>query len=262
MLSREVSIPSLSFLCSYDAQKLTRLIASLLSVGEETDHKFNIALLKGGMGKNTKKGRELRADIAAGKVDIVVGTHALLSNGMSFHDLGLLTIDEEQRFGVNQKERLKLICNCVDVLTLSATPIPRTLQMSLSGIRDTSTIRSPPPMRKPTISYVQEFEENLIRDAIERELNRGGQCFYVVPRISQLEEAEKMIRKVIPELRIIQAHGRMPRGNAEENVAAFAEGNYDLLLATTVIENGVDIPRVNTIIIQNAQVSDPICYLS
>ena len=225
----------------------------LKRMGEDTDHEFNIALLKGGMGKNTKKGRELRADIAEGKVDIIVGTHALLSNGLMFHDLGLLTIDEEQRFGVNQKERLKLICNCVDVLTLSATPIPRTLQMSLSGIRDTSTIRSPPPMRKPIISYVQEFEEALIKDALERELARGGQCYYVVPRISQLEEAELMLKRIFPELRVIQAHGRMARGKAEENVAAFAEGSHDLLLATTVIENGVDIPTTNTIIIQNAQ---------
>eukprot|EP00578_Thalassiosira_sp_NH16_P025194 CAMPEP_0181088902 /NCGR_PEP_ID=MMETSP1071-20121207/7024_1 /TAXON_ID=35127 /ORGANISM="Thalassiosira sp., Strain NH16" /LENGTH=1213 /DNA_ID=CAMNT_0023170829 /DNA_START=225 /DNA_END=3863 /DNA_ORIENTATION=- len=222
-------------------------------MGEDTDHKFNIALLRGGMGKNTKKGRELRAAISSGEVDIVVGTHALLSRGMSFHDLGLLTVDEEQRFGVNQKERLKLICNCVDVLTLSATPIPRTLQMSLSGIRDTSTIRSPPPMRKPIISYVQEFEEGLIKDAIERELARDGQCYYVVPRISQLEEANLLLKRIFPELRVIQAHGRQRRGVAEENVAAFAEGNYDVLLATTVIENGVDIPRVNTIILQNAQ---------
>ena len=130
-------------------------------MGEGTEHNFNVALLRGGMGRNTKKGRELRAAIDDGKVDIVVGTHALLSNGMSFKDLGFLTIDEEQRFGVNQKERLKLICNCIDVLTLSATPIPRTLQMSLSGIRDTSTIRSPPPMRKPTISYVQEFGKSV-----------------------------------------------------------------------------------------------------
>ena len=222
-------------------------------MGEDTEHNFNVALLRGGMGKNTKKGRELRASIAAGDVDIIVGTHALLSNGMKFHDLGLLTIDEEQRFGVNQKERLKLICNCVDVLTLSATPIPRTLQMSLSGIRDTSTIRSPPPMRKPTISYVQEYEESLIKAAVEKELARGGQCYYVVPRISQLQDANDMLLRLFPGLRVIQAHGRMSRGAAEENVAAFAEGNHDVLLATTVIENGVDIPRVNTIIIQNAQ---------
>ena len=222
-------------------------------MGPGTEHNFNVALLRGGMGKNTKKGRELRAAIDSGEVDIVVGTHALLSNGMSFKDLGFLTIDEEQRFGVNQKERLKLICNCIDVLTLSATPIPRTLQMSLSGIRDTSTIRSPPPMRKPTISYVQEFDETLIKDAIERELGRGGQIFYVVPRIAQLEDAEKLLTRIFPKLRVIQAHGRMSRGKAEDNVASFAEGNHDVLLATTVIENGVDIPRVNTIIIQNSQ---------
>ena len=125
--------------------------------------------------------------------------------------------------------------------------------MSLSGIRDTSTIRSPPPMRKPTKTFVQEFHKNLVREAIRRELDRGGQCFYVVPRIAQLEEAEKIIKELYPEINVIMAHGRMARGLAEENVAAFAEGNYEVLLATTVIENGVDIPTVNTIIIQNAQ---------
>lgn len=214
---------------------------------------FNIALLRGGMGKNTKVGREIREQIANGDIDVIVGTHALLSTGMKFKDLGLLVVDEEQRFGVKQKERLKLISNGIDVLTLSATPIPRTLQMSLSGIRDTSTIRSPPPMRKSTITYVQEFDKMLVREALLREFERGGQCFYVVPRIAQLEEAEKVMLELFPDIRIIQAHGRMPRGKAEDNVAAFAEGNYDVLLATTVIENGVDIPSVNTIIIQNAQ---------
>lgn len=214
---------------------------------------FNIALLRGGMGKNTKVGKEIREQIANGDINVIVGTHALLSSGLKFKDLGLLVIDEEQRFGVKQKDRLKLISIGVDILTLSATPIPRTLQMSLSGIRDTSTIRSPPPMRKSTITYVQEFDKNLIREALLREFERGGQCFYVVPRIAQLEEAEKVMIELFPDIRIIQAHGRMPRGRAEDNVATFAEGNYDVLLATTVIENGVDIPTVNTIIIQNAQ---------
>jgi hypothetical protein len=139
------------------------------------------------------------------------------------------------------------------VLTLSATPIPRTLQMSLSGIRDTSTIRSPPPMRKPTITYVQDFSEEIIQLAISSELDRGGQCYYVVPRISMLQQAEATIKKLFPRKRVIQAHGRMQRNGAEENVAAFAEGKYDILLATTVIENGVDIPTVNTIIVQNSQ---------
>ena len=213
-----------------------------------------VALLRGGgMNKHTKAGRALREEISSGEAKIVVGTHALLSNDVIFKDLGLLIVDEEQRFGVKQKERLKLICSGVDVLTLSATPIPRTLQMSLSGIRDTSTIRSPPPMRKPTVSYVQEYSSDIIEMAIRAELERGGQCYYVVPRISMLQNAEETIRNLFPTIRIIQAHGRMHRNGAEENVAAFAEGNFDVLLATTVIENGVDIPTVNTIVIEGAE---------
>ena len=146
-----------------------------------------------------------------------------------------------------------MISNGVDVLTLSATPIPRTLQMSLSGIRDTSTIRSPPPMRKPTMTFVHEFDEGMVRDAISVELDRGGQSYYVVPRISMIDDAEKMIKKLFPDIKIVIAHGRMQRHGAEESVAKFAEGEYDVLLATTVIENGVDIPSVNTIIVQNSQ---------
>ena len=225
----------------------------LKRMGPDSGFDFKIAMLRGGMGKNTKIGRTLRDQISSGEVDLIVGTHALLSSGMNFKDLGLLVVDEEQRFGVKQKERLKLICNGIDVLTLSATPIPRTLQMSLSGIRDTSTIRSPPPMRKPTVTYVQEYNKKFVYEALSTEFARGGQCFYVVPRIAQLEEAEKVMTELFPDVRIIQAHGRMPRGGAEDNVAAFAEGKYDVLLATTVIENGVDIPAVNTIIINNAQ---------
>ena len=222
-------------------------------MGEGTKFNKRVVLLRGGMGKTTKAGRELRERIANGEIDIVVGTHALLGKDMEYKDLGLLVVDEEQRFGVKQKERLKLICGGIDVLTLSATPIPRTLQMSLSGIRDTSTIRSPPPMRKPTITYVQDFNEDIVMQAISLELERGGQCYYVVPRIAMLQDAEDMIRKCFPEIRIIQAHGRMTRNSAEDNVAEFAEGNYDILLATTVIENGVDIPSVNTILIQDSQ---------
>ena len=140
-------------------------------MGPDTEFNCNIALLRGGMGKNTKAGRELREQIQSGEIDLIVGTHALLSNDIKFKDLGLLVVDEEQRFGVKQKERLKLICDGIDVLTLSATPIPRTLQMSLSGIRDTSTIRSPPPMRKPTITYVQDFSEEIVHEAISRSWN-------------------------------------------------------------------------------------------
>mmetsp|Transcript_4509 Transcript_4509/g.12702 ORF Transcript_4509/g.12702 Transcript_4509/m.12702 type:complete len:1259 (-) Transcript_4509:34-3810(-) len=224
----------------------------LKRMGEETNFNVTVGMLRGGMGKNTKKGRELREEIAEGKIQLIVGTHAILGNSMKFKDLSLLVIDEEQRFGVKQKERLKVISNGVDVLTLSATPIPRTLQMSLSGVRDTSTIRTAPPMRKATITAVEEFGEDVVYEAIRRERERGGQCYYVLPRIADLEEAEIMLKKLFPDIRIIMAHGRMGRG-AEENVEKFAEGDYDVLLATTVIENGVDIPSVNTIIVQNAQ---------
>jgi len=223
-------------------------------MGPGTPFNKNIALLRGGMSKRTKAGAELRKQILNGKVDVVVGTHSLISKDMVYKNLGLLCIDEEQRFGVKQKERLKLICEGIDVLTLSATPIPRTLQMSLSGIRDTSTIRSPPPMRKPTITYVQDFSKDVVKMAIGNELERGGQCYYVVPRISMLQDAEDVIKECFPDIKVVWAHGRMSRDTAEENVASFAEGNYDVLLATTVIENGVDIPSVNTIIIQESQI--------
>jgi RecG-like helicase len=222
-------------------------------MGPDTPFGVNICLLRGNNNRKTKAGVAMRAQIKSGEFQIVVGTHALLANDIKFKDLGLLVIDEEQRFGVKQKERLKLICSGVDVLTLSATPIPRTLQMSLSGIRDTSTIKSPPPMRKATITYVKDFSEEAVYEAISTELARGGQCYYVLPRIQMLDEAEEVITRLFPEIRIIQAHGRMKRNGAEENVAEFAEGKYDVLLATTVIENGVDIPTVNTIIVQNSQ---------
>jgi transcription-repair coupling factor (superfamily II helicase) len=214
---------------------------------------IRVALLRGGNGgQKSRLVRTIRDEIASGEAHVVIGTHSLLSNGVTYKDLGLLVVDEEQRFGVKQKERLKLICKGIDVLTLSATPIPRTLQMSLSGIRDTSTIRSPPPMRKPTITYVQDYSPAIVERAIRTELERGGQCYYVVPRISMLQTAEDRIREIFPGVRVIQAHGRMHRNGAEENVAEFAEGKYDILLATTVIENGVDIPSVNTIIVDGA----------
>mmetsp|Transcript_10736 Transcript_10736/g.25415 ORF Transcript_10736/g.25415 Transcript_10736/m.25415 type:complete len:1147 (+) Transcript_10736:265-3705(+) len=222
-------------------------------VGEESGFNLKVGLLRGGLSPKSKPGKEMRGKIENGDYDIIVGTHALLSNSLKFKDLGLLVVDEEQRFGVKQKERLKLICDGIDVLTLSATPIPRTLQMSLSGIRDTSTIRSPPPMRKSTKTFVQSFNKDIVKHAIAQELERGGQVFYVVPRIALLDEAEETIRECFPDIKVIQAHGRMGRNVAEDNVSRFAEGDIDILLATTVIENGVDIPSVNTIIIQDSQ---------
>eukprot|EP00538_Stauroneis_constricta_P012649 CAMPEP_0119564576 /NCGR_PEP_ID=MMETSP1352-20130426/27431_1 /TAXON_ID=265584 /ORGANISM="Stauroneis constricta, Strain CCMP1120" /LENGTH=1119 /DNA_ID=CAMNT_0007613347 /DNA_START=116 /DNA_END=3475 /DNA_ORIENTATION=+ len=220
-------------------------------MGEGTPYNRKICLLRGGMG--VKATREMRAGILNGEIELIIGTHAILSKQLEFKDLGLLVIDEEQRFGVKQKERLKLICSGIDVLTLSATPIPRTLQMSLSGIRDTSTIKSPPPMRKPTISYVVDMNDEILQDAVQRELDRNGQCFYVVPRISMIDDAKKTLERLFPDIRIAIAHGRMAKNGAEQSVAEFAEGNHEILLATTVIENGVDIPTVNTIIIQNSQ---------
>ena len=222
-------------------------------LGEDTEFNLKVGLLRGGMTKTTKAGKEIRDKIKNGGYDIIIGTHALLSKSLEFKDLGLLVVDEEQRFGVKQKERLKLICDGIDVLTLSATPIPRTLQMSLSGIRDTSTIRTPPPMRKAIKTYVQSFDKDVVKKAIAQELERSGQCYYVVPRIAMLSEAEETIRECFPGITVIQAHGRMGRNTAEENVSKFAEGEIDVLLATTVIENGVDIPTVNTIIIQDSQ---------
>jgi hypothetical protein len=180
------------------------------------------------------------------------GTHALLGKDVKFKDLGLLVVDEEQRFGVRQKERMKILSNGVDVLTLSATPIPRTLQMSLSGIRDTSTIRTPPPMRLPIKTELIIYDTEKIAEAIKKELARGGQCYYVVPRISLIEAELANLHRHLPDLRVLVAHGRLGRGLAEANVAAFAEGKADVLLATTVIENGLDIPSVNTIIVVNA----------
>ncbi|GMI16650.1 hypothetical protein TrLO_g6298 [Triparma laevis f. longispina] len=211
---------------------------------------FRIEILKGLAGV---KGKKVKEQLKAGEVDLVIGTHALLAKDVAFSNLGLVVIDEEQRFGVQQKERLKILSSGCDVLTLSATPIPRTLQMSLSGIRDTSVIMTPPKMRKPVETAVETFSPDIVESCIKRELGRGGQVFYVVPRISMIEDARMEISRVCPEARVIVAHGRMGSGKAEQAVAQFAEGEGDVLLATTVVENGIDIPSVNTIIVVNAQ---------
>jgi len=211
---------------------------------------FRIEILKGLAGA---RGKTVKERLKSGEVSLVIGTHALLAKDVVFENLGLVVIDEEQRFGVQQKERLKILSSGCDVLTLSATPIPRTLQMSLSGIRDTSVIMTPPKMRKPVETTVETFSEKMVGSCIKRELARGGQVFYVVPRISMIEGAKEVIENVCPEARVIVAHGRMGAGKAELAVAEFAEGEGDVLLATTVVENGIDIPSVNTIIVVNAQ---------
>ncbi|MEM6390899.1 MAG: transcription-repair coupling factor, partial [Pseudomonadota bacterium] len=199
-----------------------------------------------------KEADAVRAGLADGSVDIVIGTHALLAKGIRFHNLGLLIIDEEQRFGVGHKERLKEMRSDVHVLTLSATPIPRTLQMSLSGVRDLSLIGTPPVDRLAIRTYVSAFDTVTLREALLREHYRGGQSFFVVPRIKDLSEIEAFLRDEVPEVSFVTAHGQMAAGELDDKMNAFYDGKFDVLLATTIIESGIDIPTANTMIIHRA----------
>lgn len=187
-----------------------------------------------------------------GTVDLVIGTHRLLSSDVQFKDLGLVIIDEEQRFGVAHKERLKQIRQNVDVLTLTATPIPRTLHMALSGVRDMSTIETPPEDRYPVQTYVVEYHPDLVRDAIRRELGRGGQVYFIHNRIQDLERVMLHVKELVPEARVAMAHGQMKENDLEDVMLAFVEGEYDVLVCTTIIENGLDIANVNTLIVDEA----------
>jgi transcription-repair coupling factor (superfamily II helicase) len=193
-----------------------------------------------------------RDAMARGEADVVVGTHALLAKGIRFKNLGLLIIDEEQRFGVAHKERLKQLRSDVHVLTLTATPIPRTLQLSLSGVRDLSIISTPPVDRLSIRTYVSEFDSVTVREALLREHYRGGQSFYVVPRISDLPEIEDFLKTQVPEVTYVIAHGQMAAGELDDRMNAFYDGKYDVLLATTIVESGLDIPTANTMIIHRA----------
>ena len=192
------------------------------------------------------------AGLATGAVDIVVGTHRLLSKDVAFKDLGLVVVDEEQRFGVAAKERLKQLRSAVDVLTLSATPIPRTLNMALAGIRDLSVIETPPEDRLPIQTRVAEASAGLVRDAILRELDRGGQVFYVHNRVETIEAQAEQLRRLLPDARVLVGHGQMPEGALEKVMVTFADGAADVLVCTTIIESGIDIPNANTIIIDRA----------
>jgi transcription-repair coupling factor (superfamily II helicase) len=196
--------------------------------------------------------RQVLADLAAGAVDIVIGTHRLIQKDVQFKNLGLVIIDEEQRFGVTHKERLKQMRREVDVLTLSATPIPRTLYMALGGIRDMSTMETPPEERLPIKTYVSEFDERLIREAILRELDRGGQVYFVHNRVQTIDYVARRLRETVPEAEIAVAHGQMPEHLLEQVMLDFVSGRIDVLVCTTIIESGLDIPNVNTIIIHQA----------
>jgi len=203
--------------------------------------------------KSAKEMKEILADLEAGKIDILIGTHKIIGKGVKWHDLGLLIIDEEQKFGVAAKEKLKSMRANIDVLTLTATPIPRTLQFSLLGARDLSIMTTPPPNRYPVqTELITIDDEDIIKEAIELEMGRNGQIFVVNNRIEMLPRIEHRLQKLCPEARIVTAHGQLPAGEMEERLEAFINYDYDILLATTIIESGVDIPNVNTILIFSA----------
>ena len=190
--------------------------------------------------------------VAGGEVDILIGTHRILSKDIAFADLGLLVVDEEQRFGVGHKERIKSMRKEVDVLTLSATPIPRTLHLSLVGIRDLSVIETPPEARLPILTRIAEDDDGLVRDAINRELDRGGQVFYVHNRVETIEAAAERVRRLVPRAKVAIGHGQMAEGMLERVMLDFDAGRFDVLVCTTIIESGLDIPNANTIIIARA----------
>jgi transcription-repair coupling factor (superfamily II helicase) len=202
--------------------------------------------------KTSKEKKETLKNLEEGKIDIVIGTHALLSKDVKFHDLGLMIIDEEQKFGVAAKEKLKQLRTTVDSLTLTATPIPRTLQFSLMGARDLSIINTPPPNRQPIQTEVHVFNQEFIRDAIYYEVERGGQVFFIHNRVQGLQEMKTLIQGLCPDLSIAYAHGQLEGAKLEETILDFIEHKYDVLICTNIVESGVDIPNVNTIIINNA----------
>ncbi|MGB0411398.1 MAG: TRCF domain-containing protein, partial [Pikeienuella sp.] len=200
----------------------------------------------------SKEANETREGLANGKVDVVIGTHALLAKGVSFKNLGMLIIDEEQHFGVQHKERLKRLRSDIHVLTMTATPIPRTLQMSMTGVRELSLIATPPVDRLAVRTYVSPYDAVTVREALLREHYRGGQSFYVVPRVSDIAEQEQFLREQMPEISFITCHGQLAAGELDKRMNAFYDGEYDVLLATTIVESGLDIPAANTLIVHRA----------
>ncbi len=201
---------------------------------------------------DSKANKSTLEKVESGDIDIVIGTHRLLSRDVQFKDLGLLIIDEEHRFGVAQKERLKQFKKNVDVLTMTATPIPRTLHMSLLGIRDISIISTPPVDRRAIRTYISTYDENLIRDAIMREVHRGGQCFFVHNRIDSIDVITAELSRLVPEARFRYAHGQMGESRLEPVILSFLAGDFDVLVCTTIIESGIDMPHTNTIIVDRA----------
>jgi transcription-repair coupling factor (superfamily II helicase) len=202
--------------------------------------------------KSAKQTTETLKKLAAGEIDILVGTHAIVSERVKFKDLGLMIIDEEQKFGVSVKDKLKTMRATVDTLTLTATPIPRTLQFSLMGARDLSLINTPPPNRQPVLTEIIQFNEEVIRDAVAYEMNRGGQVFFVNNRLANIKEISGMLQRLCPGVRVAIGHGQMDGKELEKIMMDFINHEYDVLLATTIIESGIDISNANTIIINDA----------
>ncbi len=203
--------------------------------------------------KTQAEQKKILKKVSRGDIDIIIGTHRLLSKDVNFDDLGLLIVDEEQRFGVTHKERIKNLKLNVDVLTLTATPIPRTLHMALVGVRDMSVIETPPENRYPIRTFIREFNKELIKDTISREIGRDGQVYFVHNRVEDIDKRADMIKKLIPEARVAIAHGQMNENRLEKLMLDFYNKNYDVLVCTTIIETGLDIPNVNTIIINKSE---------
>ncbi|MFN8015998.1 MAG: transcription-repair coupling factor [Acidimicrobiia bacterium] len=247
-----------AFKAVQDSKQVAVLVPTTL-LATQHGHTFESRLTSFGLNvqvlsrfKTAKEQRQILDDLKTGAVDVVIGTHRLLSKDVSFKNLGLLIVDEEQRFGVSHKEALKHFTINVDVLTLSATPIPRTLEMSLTGIRDMSMITTPPAERQPILTYVHEYDERAVAEAIRRELLREGQVFFVHNRVRDLEHIADRVRDLVPEAKVITAHGQMSETKLERIVEDFYEKKYDVLIATTIIESGLDLPSVNTLIVDRA----------
>ena len=247
-----------AFLCAYAGKQVALVVPTTLlamqhaATFEKRFKGFPIRIAALSRLVSSQKAKLIHKEIEQGTVDIVIGTHAVLSKQIKFKNLGLVIVDEEQHFGVTHKERLKELQKGVHVLTLTATPIPRTLQLSLSGVRSLSVIATPPVDRLAVKTFVTPFDGVIIKEAILREHFRGGQTFYVCPRISDMPEIEDTLKKLLPDIKVVKAHGQMPAKELEKIMSDFAEHKYDILLATSIVESGLDMPSVNTIIIHKA----------
>lgn len=247
-----------AFKAIYDHKQVAFLAPTTVLVGQhyntfiERFNKFGAIIKRISRLTTTKEQNEIINDLKEGKIDIIIGTHRLLSKDIEFKDLGLLIIDEEQRFGVEHKERIKELKVNVDTISLTATPIPRTLQMSMIGIKDLSVIETPPKNRYPVQTYVLEYHKTIVKEAIERELSRGGQVFYLHNRVSDIEDVARKIQTLIPYSRVGFAHGKMDKNTLESRIEDFVNRKTNVLICTTIIETGIDIPNANTLIVDDA----------